>query len=312
MANKKKKPERKTIPSPIEIKEYDHDDMEFILNNPYECSACGRRYSERENNFLKSPSFLFGANDGYVPICMHCAETYVDHFAASRGVETAMRQLCERTDVYFDRVLLEDILDSEKITYNIIQEYFEKVTFEKTFDDTLEDDPTAFSKTNGAVIEDNVVDRWGEGYSDSDYRVMEKHYHMLKRQNPNCNSNQEIFIKDLCPLYLMKQEASVRKDADSYKKLSETYRATFKEAGLQTRIDTNDGLDETFGVNIGYMAKYAPEQFYKDKTLFRDYDGIDEYGKRNLFRPLKNLAFGTNEDDPENFVSPNDDGEDDE
>ena len=312
MAGQKKqnKPVRVSLPSPVEIHAHDPDDAELILNNPYECTMCGARYPAREHSFLWSPSFIWGANGGYVPFCMDCAAAYVDHYASIFDMDTAMRQLCERTDTYFDRVLLGDVLDSEAITYNIIESYFDKVTCEKTFDDTIDDDPTAFSKSNGSVLEDDVVTRWGEGFTDNDYRIMEAHYHMLKKQNPNCNSNQEIFIKDLCPLYLMKQMAAIKKDADAYKKLSETYRATFKEAGLQTKIDTNEGLDETFGVNIGYIAKYAPEYFYKDKTLFKDFDGIDEYSKRNIFRPLKNLAFGTNEDDPEYFVSPEEDDKD--
>ena len=43
---------RPKIASPIEIYDYDHDDAEYILNNPYECCACGRRFSDREDNFL--------------------------------------------------------------------------------------------------------------------------------------------------------------------------------------------------------------------------------------------------------------------
>lgn len=187
MARQKKKIERITLPSPVTIEsdKYDPDDAEFILNNPYECSMCGRRYTERDGNFLWSPSFVAGATGGYTPICMHCAEAYVDHYASLSGMDVAMRQLCERTDTYYDRVLLGDVLDSESITYNIIQSYFDKVTHEKTFDDTLDDDPTAFSKNNGSVLEDDVVTRWGEGFSDNDYRIMEAHYHMLKKQNPN-------------------------------------------------------------------------------------------------------------------------------
>ena len=61
---------RSGLISPIEIYDYDHDDAEYLLNNPYECCACGRRFSDRKDNFLKSSSFLFGANDGYIPVCV--------------------------------------------------------------------------------------------------------------------------------------------------------------------------------------------------------------------------------------------------
>lgn len=314
---------RPKIASPIEIYDYDHDDSEYILNNPYECCACGRRFSDREDNFLKSPSFLFGANNGYVPICIDCSVIFLDHFAASIGMSEAMKRLCERFDLYYDAELIGTLMDSGySDTRDILMCYMRDIPRYKLFEDSIRDNPAAFRKPAEQdeakqekaepaepVIADEVIERWGEGFSSDDYRIMEEHYHMLKRQNPNCNSNQEIFIKDLCPLFLMKLYAERSKDADDFKKLSETYRATFKEAGLQTKVETNDGLDSPLGVTIGMMAQFAPEYFYKDKTLYKDFDGLDDYCQRHIFRPLKNLTLGTDEDDPVYHVSPGDENE---
>lgn len=311
---------RSGLISPIEIYDYDHDDAEYLLNNPYECCACGRRFSDRKDNFLKSSSFLFGANDGYIPVCVDCSVIFLDHFAASVGLGEAMKRFCERFDLYFDAELISTLMNSGYSgTREILSCYMRDIPRRKLFEDSVRDNPAAFRKpseqdetnpeTAEPTIPDEVIERWGEGFSADDYRIMEEHYHMLKRQNPNCNSNQEIFIKDLCPLFLMKLYAERSKDADAFKKLSETYRATFKEAGLQTKVETNDGLDSPLGVTVGMMAQFAPEYFYKDKTLYKDFDGLDDYCQRHIFRPLKNLTLGTDEDDPVYHVSPGDENE---
>ena len=50
------------------------------------------------------------------------------------------------------------------------------------------------------------------------------------------------------------------------------------------------------------IEKYTPAEYYKDKKLYRDYDNLGEYISRFLFRPLKNLMFGTQDRDYEYYV----------
>ena len=40
-------------------------------------------------------------------------------------------------------------------------------------------------------------------------------------------------------------------------------------------------------------------EYFKDKSIYEDYDGILDYIKRFVFRPLKNLLTGTREFDKE-------------
>ena len=51
------------------------------------------------------------------------------------------------------------------------------------------------------------------------------------------------------------------------------------------------------------ISKYTPEEYYKDKTLYKDFDGIGDYFKRFVLRPLRNLQLGTTDRDKEFFVS---------
>ena len=58
--------------------------------------------------------------------------------------------------------------------------------------------------------------------------------------------------------------------------------------GAENQDNSND---ECFGVTLATISKYTPEEFYKDKKLFEDYDELGEYYDRHICRPMKNLMF---------------------
>ena len=64
---------------------------------------------------------------------------------------------------------------------------------------------------------------------------------------------------------------------------------------------------EPFGMFIKDIEKYTPAEFYKDKLLYNDHDGIGSYASRFIFRPLKNLLTGSKELDKEFNLSDKED-----
>ena len=63
---------------------------------------------------------------------------------------------------------------------------------------------------------------------------------------------------------------------------------------------------DPLGVWISDIEKYTPAEYYKDKDLYRDADGIGGYASRFIFRPLKNLLTGSKELDKEFNLSKED------
>ena len=152
-----------------------------------------------------------------------------------------------------------------------------------------------------------MFERWGQ-VSTEDIIALEDHYKMLKKQNPNCDNNQEIFIKDLCYTKLLQLKSFKDGNSGDFEKYTKLYRDTFKQAGLKTVQETDASGEETLGVTLAVISQYTPEEYYKDKKLYKDFDGIGEYFSRFVLRPLKNLVLGTTERDKEYCVK---DGEDD-
>lgn len=187
----------------------------------------------------------------------------------------------------------------------------------KTYDDTIRErevtcvslEEAQASKNNGSIaISDNTIKRWGIGFTDEeDYRLLDDHYKLLKKQNPNCDNNQEIFIKDLCFVKLKQMAAFKESKIDDFKKLTELYRDTFKQAGLKTIQDSDASNDEVLGVTLSVISQYTPEEYYKDKKLYKDFDWLGNYIERFITRPLKNLQFGSKDRDSEYCVKDSDD-----
>lgn len=294
----------------------------------FKCSCCGKGFSKQNGYFQKSNDVLFQANNGYLPWCKECTDRYVEQMTAlySQNEEHAMRDFCQRAGWNYDV----NALLASRETYSghrdrsRISHYAAKKNLNcdgrKTYIDTIKyeyeekQNEVVLSKKqvkqNDLSVSASAVDRWGVGFTELDYKLMDDHYRMLKRQNPNCDANQEIFIKSLCSLAMLQTNALKNGDSDKFIKLTEQYSKTFKQAGLKTIEEKDNSNNETVGVTLATISQFTPEEFYKDKTLYEDYDRIGEYFERHVCRPMQNIMTGSETRDKEFFVPEN--GEDDE
>ena len=284
----------------------------------YRCIKCGRNET-KPINFYKSNSALYD-NNGYMPICKDClAKLYNRYLLGFHDIHKAIKRICMAFDLYYNDNIVDSCLKKSQATPPI-GDYIKKLNLSnykgKTFDNTIDEcflfdldeiNSTLPEKDEDikpiTTIPESVKMRWGSGLSDNDYKTLEEHYKYLKKANPDFDSNQEIFIMDLCQTKMQQTRAMMTGRTDDYIKLTESYRKTFAQAGLKTTPDVAESNNESWGTWIGMISKYTPEEYYKDKTLYKDFDGIGEYFKRFVLRPLKNLQLGTTDRDKEFFVS---------
>lgn len=146
-----------------------------------------------------------------------------------------------------------------------------------------------------------MFERWGQ-VSPDDIIALEEHYKMLKKQNPNCDNNQEIFIKDLCYTKILQMKAFRDNNSTDFEKHTKLYRDTFKQSGLKIVQEDDGSGNNTIGINAELISQYTPEEFYKGKELYKDFDGLGEYFERFVCRPLRNLQFNDNKRDFEYYV----------
>lgn len=287
----------------------------------YKCSCCGKGFNSQKTNCQKTNSPLFQANDGFLPWCKECTDKYMILLTAlySNNEEHAIEHFCQQADWVFD---VEPLKCAREISSDRsrISSYAAKknlnVGGRKTYIDTLkhnyEEEQNKIISSKEQAKEQDIsiaaaaVDRWGVGFSEMDYKNLDEHYRMLKKFNPNADNNQEIFIKDLCNINMLKIRALKNGDSKEYANLVDQYAKTFKQAGLRTVEEKDSSNDGTLGMTLATIAQFTPEEYYKDKQLYKDFDGLGEYFDRFVKRPLKNLMFNTDERDKEFYVKDDD------
>lgn len=289
--------------------------------NFYVCTSCGK-HCKNLNEFPSSQSELHAGWNYHLPVCKSCVDKLYIHYVDSyNGDEKkAVKRICELFDIYYNDSLFDA---SNKIgrANSRISNYISKWNLfqykHKTYDLTLDEERDKIiinhqefteKKSAGETDLKKVsIERWGYGvFSVDDYAILEEHYKMLKKNNPNADNNQEIFIKSLCHINLLMMKALKEKDLDGYTKANAEYGKTFKLAGLKTIEERDSSNTDTVGVTLAVISQFTPEEFYKDKALYSDYDELGEYYDRHIRRPMQNLITGSDIRDHE-FKVPDED-----
>lgn len=285
------------------------------------CCCCGETLSITK--YYKSYSNFY--SKGILPICKDCfGRKFGEYARVFKSNKIAMQRMCMAFDIYFNETAF-DKCDTKDDA--VVGKYFRNLNLgqhsEKSFDDSLKDGIFEFSgerkRVNGVRVAyvdeyDNVqeetdvkinpkdIEQWGIGFEPSDYIVLNNHYKTLKKANTNTDDNQEIFIKDLCYAKMLQMKALRENDIDNYNRLTDSYRKTFQQSGIKVVKESSSVEDVSFGVSIDTIERYTPAEFYKNQNLYKDFDGIGDYIRRFLLRPLRNLQFGTTDKDKEFYV----------
>lgn len=280
------------------------------------CSKCGYATTKIEE-FYKSSSESHTTN-GRVHICKECLNNMLNIYTIKyKSQRKAMKRICMILDWYYKDELYEGAIKlGAAVIGNYAKKLFSSSSRGKTFENSVRegfsfnDEPVVVDhdeeKKREAVSQEDI-DKWGEGFDPTDYRVLNNHEKLLKSANPNCDSNQEIYITDLCYTKMQQMKALHSDDRKGYSDMSEQYRRFFNDSGLKTVKDSSVDEGFTFGVNIETVEKYTPAEYYKDKELYKDFDGLENYFERFILRPLKNLMHGTSNRDAEFYVKDEED-----
>lgn len=281
----------------------------------YVCCQCNKPL-DLQTDFFSTYSSLY-AKTGRLPVCKDCL-TKLFHSYAERydSAKMAMQRICMAYDLYYNESLFDKCNNGTDATLGNYIKRLNMVQYKgKTFDVTLDDgfvfgevqnqpknEPEISEELDETEINPRDIQKWGDGLKPADYLALNNHYQFLKNANPNCDSNQEIFINDLCYSKMLQLRAVREGNPDAFGKMSEQYRKSFEKAGLKTVRDASADEGFTFGVNIETIEKYTPAEYYKNKELYRDFDDIGDYINRFLLRPLRNLMHGTSDRDHEFYV----------
>lgn len=165
----------------------------------------------------------------------------------------------------------------------------------RTFGGFIE--PTSFNLSNQAqvdVIGQDVIDFWGEGYSEDDYRWLSNEYAFFKEGHKADLPSEITLLKEVCfkNFEIKKLRVEGKPVNDSVKQLQELFKSLAISPQYQNMANSGKALD-TFGNWIADIEKESPAQWLKhEKTdLFRDIDDPEKYFLKYFVSPLKTFIL---------------------
>lgn len=281
----------------------------------YICTRCGKVHSSQLKNFSKTRSPMWAANNGYLTVCVKCVDELYEGYLKQLGtVSAAVYRMCMKFDLYYSDLTMNAVTSATGKFKNAFSAYLSKsnltqVTF-NSFDDTLEQQTQTLvlsksdleeAEINGIKVKKVSYDRWGDGFEPAEYNDLDAHYRLLTGSVQDWGSAWPV-IRSLCILDVLQKRALKAKDDKKFIDLASEYKKTYKEAGFKITQNTTDMEDQPLGVMAMVVEKICPAEYYKDKTLFSDFDKIGEYFERFIVRPFRNLLTGSADLDQEYSV----------
>jgi hypothetical protein len=295
------------------------------------CRKCTK--SKPPKDFYKSVDSFLDKN-GFMSLCRDCiSEMYVSQYNIEHDLRRAIYKVCRIINVLYSESAIQALethlknkerlpddpkifgLYKSKIATSMkgigAAKMGESVGIDFTFQYENSNVPERGEPIDFTGSE-SVIEFWGGDFSVDEYRFLEKELTEWKQSYSCQNKAEEFFMKQIC-LKALELENARKGGGGSVDGILKSMQELLKNGSLtpaqQTAASSGKGI-ETWGMFIKSIEETTPAEYYKDKELFKDFDGIGEYIKKYITRPLKNFVTGSRdfnitEEDTTEYDEPN-------
>lgn len=259
-----------------------------------------------ESEFYTANSVFY--INGKYNICKNCLREYV--YESNGDINTnKLKNIFRVYDIPFFEKEWESALNDDKETIGV---YFKNIYLNHKNQSWIDGDFQESDKVRSNSLgmdDEELIARWGEGWSISDMQWLERDY-MEWLTHHDCD---KLSVQKLVQMICIK-ELEIRKARESGKptdKLEKSLMEIMNSSNLTPRnMSAVNETDSTkiFGIWLKDIEQNKPAEYFKDKSLYYDYDNIMDYFNRFILRPMKNLLVGSREFDKE-FMIENEDGD---
>lgn len=276
------------------------------MANIHFCTRCG---TADKKLFYISKSIYFSST-GKLPLCKACMVKTLDEKTMLLGSrELALDDLARMLDIKLIKSTYESV-KTEEDTSIFISKYFRNIALKSAKDDTYSYYDSDFDITENTNISNDYSEEdeeeyqelnrrqlamdWGNGFSDSDYIFLEKRYSKLSTMANIEYESDVVIIRQICLEELNLRK--VREKGGTTKDALRTIQELMSTASIRPtdiKAANAGALSSYYGKWIDQIEETEPAEFFKDKSLYEDYDGLGQYFKDWILRPLKNLLTGS-------------------
>lgn len=264
------------------------------------CLLCGKNGKETKFYKARNPKYQFF---GKIPWCFSCIKDKYDEFYKKyEDSKKSMYELCRFLDIPF-------VLNIYEIAKSRWQEsgvelfqgyitYYSSVGWKKagiTFmdSDKIENLDKPDNDYTSEDVDKELIFKWGEGFSPSDYIYLENELAECEKTLKCDTWAESTLLREICIKKL--EVRNRRKQGSDTKDVLKELQELMKTCAIdpaKTMTNSSKSLD-TFGEWIKDIEQYSPAEWFKDKKKYKDMDGLDDYLKKYITRPIKNFITGS-------------------
>jgi len=298
---------------------------ETVLTNY--CRKCMKELPAKE--FYECVDTGFIDSNGLMSVCKNCIQSIYDSiFDETQSIEKTIHKICISLNIRFSneavsatKTHINTLLESGKNVNALFSIYKMKLTAMKksmdksgledmTYDDIGTIYTSEIINTKEIPIPEDVRVFWGNDVTRLDIEFLETQYANFKQTHKADTYAEIVLLKEVC--YTMLNIKKLRVNNDDTQKAVKELQDLMKNLAISPNVanmnSANKGMD-TFGLWIQDIEREEPAQWLKSDPrgdIYRDVANTDEYFKKYVSRPTKNLItgnkdFGTDESDSEEF-----------
>lgn len=261
-------------------------------------SKCGKKNGELPvTDFYTASNSPFYRN-GRFNICKHCLRDYV--YDGENINVNKLKNILRIFDLPFLEKEFVSALDGKNET---IGTYMKNIMLNHKGECWLDGDSTSNDTknivTNSQSLsmsdeEKALMKKWGRGFSIDDIYWLEESYLEWVSENDCKKLSAKKLIKMICI-----KELEITKAIEGGQptdKLEKSLLELMNNSNLTPKTmnaSTEDDNTKAFGEFIRDIEKYRPCEYFEDKTIYEDADGIGQYFTDFVLRPLRNLVTGS-------------------
>lgn len=296
---------------------------------PQDHCHCRRCQKVKRSSFFHKAVDLTIDTNGFFSICKECVdELYKKVLESEYGsVQKTVLHLCRKLNVKYDEAAIEAATKQIESSNWNADKFFgvyraKLLAVSKSASDSpmnLEymDNPTIVTnedydnREEGFTEEDfnRLKSFWGMTYTQDEIAILEEKYMRWSESHSINTESERVLLKLICIKELEIDKAIAVNSSTTV--LLKEFQELLKTSGLNPSSAVAAGTNksqETWGNFVKMVEETEPAEFYKDESLFKDFDNINEYWQKFVVRSIKNFITGSKDF---NLESSADDYEDD-
>lgn len=272
----------------------------------YYCTMQLAPKCKKNNGVLDEKDFYSTTNEeifhnGKLPICKHCLKVYVRNTNKEIDLDKFKKVLQIYDIPFYEKEWNVSVNGKNETIGSYMKNVYLNYKDKHWKDGDITDKKLIYDESDiGKLSERDLLNKWGSGFSLDELQWLENNYYNWTT-NTDCKKfNIQKLVKLICIKELDIRIA--RQNGKPTDKLEKSLLELMNNSNLTPK--TMSAMNETdsakrYGIWLADIEQNDPAEYFRDKSIYEDFDGIKGYFDRFVLRPLKNLLTNTREFDHE-------------